>query len=112
MKLEQIKKLVKLGESEILEFKKSTAELKTAMQTVCAFLNSDHGGIVLIGVTDDQKIIGQEVSDSTRKDIANELRKIEPHADVDINYVAVKDNRYVIVISTQRENRAPYLYDN
>ncbi|MBS1988849.1 transcriptional regulator, partial [Candidatus Dependentiae bacterium] len=41
-----------------------------------------------------------------------ELRKIEPHADVDINYVAVKDNRYVIVISTQRENRAPYLYDN
>ena len=79
MKLEQLKALVRKGESGLLEFKKSTAQLSTTMQTVCAFLNSEVGGTVLIGVTDEGKIIGQQVSDATQKEIAGELSKIEPH---------------------------------
>lgn len=45
MDLAQLKEFVKQGESEQVEFKKSTANLSTAMQTVCAFLNSDCGKI-------------------------------------------------------------------
>ena len=84
MLIKNLKALVKRGESEVLEFKKSTAQIQAAMQTISAFLNSDIGGTVLIGVTDDGKVIGQEISDNTRKEIASELRKIEPHADVDV----------------------------
>lgn len=39
------------------------------METLCAFLNRN-GGTVLFSVTDKGKIIGQEVSDKTKRDIA------------------------------------------
>lgn len=74
----ELNALVKHGESERLEFKNSTASLSAGMQTVCAFLNSDDGGIVIFGVKDDGKIIGQSISDKTRKEIATEINKIEP----------------------------------
>ncbi len=41
--------LIAQGESETLELKRSTAELKRAGETLCAFLNGE-GGKVLIGV--------------------------------------------------------------
>jgi len=41
MKLERLKKLVAAGESETVEFKKSTAQLPRAGETLCAFLNGD-----------------------------------------------------------------------
>lgn len=51
MNLIQVKELVKKGESTNIEFKKSTASLRSAMETICAFLNNG-GGSVLIGVND------------------------------------------------------------
>ena len=111
MQIKNLKALVKRGESEVLEFKKSTAQIQAAMQTVSAFLNSEVGGTVLIGVTDDGKIVGQEISDSTRKEIASELRKIDPHADVEIEYVPVDGKRFVIVLSVKEGTVAPYIYD-
>ena len=111
MQIKKLRALVKFGESEVLEFKKSTAQLQAAMQTICAFLNSEVGGTVLIGVTDDGKIIGQEISDGTRKEIASEINKIEPHADVDIEYVPLEIKRCVIVFFAASGNKIPYVYD-
>ena len=81
------------------------------MQTACAFLNSDIGGTVLIGVTDDKKIIGQAVSDSTKKEIAQELNKVESHASVDVEYISLAADRYVIALVVKPGVRAPYVYD-
>lgn len=111
MKLKQLKALVMHGESEVLEFKETTAELPKAMQTVCAFLNSNVGGTVLIGVKNNGKIIGQEVSDSTRKTIASDLKKIEPFVSIDSEFVHIDDERYVIVFSVKDGPKAPYVYD-
>jgi len=61
MAISQLKTLVKRGESDVLEFKSSTANLTAGMQTVCAFLNSLRGGTIIFGVKDDGQIIGQEV---------------------------------------------------
>jgi ATP-dependent DNA helicase RecG len=52
---------IKEGESETLEFKRSTGELKEAMQTLCAFLNGK-GGTVLFGIRPDGNPEGQEVT--------------------------------------------------
>ena len=98
MKLSQLRVLIKQGESEVLEFKKSTGLLTAAMQTVCAFLNSELGGTVLIGVTDDKKIVGQAVSDGTKKEIAQELSKIEPNATPHAEYISVGIDFFVIAI--------------
>jgi len=107
----QLKALVKHGESNVLEFKKSTGQRSQSMQTVCAFLNSDVGGTILFGVTDDGKIIGQEVSDKTSREIAGELDRIDPHADVTIKHVSVGSDKYVIVLSVKAGKNKPYFYD-
>ena len=111
MKLIDLKKMVEQGESQDLEFKTSTGSLSSAMQTVCAFLNSDKGGTIIFGVTDNGKIIGQAVSDKTRKDIALEISKIEPYAMVDIDYVPIEKDLYLIVFVVPFGNKAPYQYD-
>lgn len=113
MNVTQLKKIVKQGESEALEFKASTANMSTGMQTVCAFLNSDEGGLVIFGVKDDGKLIGQAVSDKTKRDIAIEINKIEPHANIhiDVTYLPVATGRQIIVISAHPGERAPYTYD-
>lgn len=111
MELDQLKLLVKKGESENLEFKATTANLSAGMHTVCAFLNSDTGGIIIFGVKDDGKIIGQDVTDKTRKDIAVELKKIEPYAKPNIKYVPVNDTRFAIVIQVDAGENAPYTYE-
>lgn len=110
MNLEYIKLLVEKKESGTVEFKKSTSLLEPAFKTICAFLNGK-GGTVLIGVTDKYQIVGQEIADSTRIDIANEIKKIEPTAPINVHYVKFQDTRFVIVIHVEAGNHAPYVYD-
>jgi len=112
MNLEQLKKIIQLGESEQVEFKKSTAQLSAAFETVCAFLNNQ-GGTVFIGVTDGGKIVGQQVADTTRQDIAKEIRKIEPPAQsqIDVDYVPVEQGRDIIVMTVAASNHVPCVYD-
>ena len=111
IKISQLKALAKRGESENLEFKTSTASIVSGMQTVCAFLNSEHGGVVIFGVKDDGKIVGQEVTDKTSKEIAAELNKIEPRAKIDVKHVSVADNRQAIILVANAGEKAPYTYD-
>jgi hypothetical protein len=69
MDVNAVKSLVAAGESDSVEFKRSTAELTRVGETLCGFLNG-HGGTVLIGVAPDGRLLGQEVSDSTLRDLA------------------------------------------
>jgi ATP-dependent DNA helicase RecG len=71
--------LIAQGESETLELKRSTAELKRCGETRCAFLNGE-GGKVLIGVARDGKLVGQDVADITLREIAAMLGRVEPRS--------------------------------
>lgn len=112
MNLDQVEKIVAQGESETVEFKKTTALLPAAFKTVCAFLNGK-GGTVLIGVSDKGKITGQEVSDSTRKEIAKKISDIEPPAQskIFVYYVLVANNKHVIVIDVKTGDHIPYVFE-
>lgn len=92
MTIKDIEKLISGDETSTLELKKSTGEMKDAMHSACAFLNTD-GGWLVFGVTPSSlKIVGQDVTDNTRMEIANALSKIEPSPDVLVEYVNVSDN--------------------
>ncbi len=111
MKLKELEDLVRQGESDTLEFKKSTALLDGAAQTLCGFLNGK-GGTVLIGVTSEGKLSGQNVTDNTLQEIARFLAKLEPHAQVDIDRVTIGlDKEVVILISGFRKCDIPYIWD-
>ena len=74
MTIEDVKVIIRGDETRILEIKKTTGELKDGMRSACAFLNTA-GGWLFFGIAPTTlKILGQEVTDNTRKEIARECR--------------------------------------
>ena len=77
MTIEEVKVIIQGDETRTLEMKKTTGELKDCMRSACAFLNTA-GGWVFFGIAPTTlKILGQEVTDNTRKEIAREIAKLE-----------------------------------
>ncbi|MCC7383262.1 MAG: putative DNA binding domain-containing protein [Deltaproteobacteria bacterium] len=110
--LAALRSLAAQGESETLELKRSTAELRRAGETLCAFLNGQ-GGRVLIGVGPDGRIVGQEIADITLRDIAAMLARFEPPARVEMSRVDVGDGRQVIVLDAASARQyAPFIFES
>lgn len=110
--LPSLQSFIAQGESETLEFKRSTAELKRAGETLCAFLNGE-GGKVLIGVAPDGKLVGQDVADITLRDIAAMLGRFEPTARVEMSRVDVGHGRQVIVLEAVPSRQfAPFVFES
>lgn len=96
-----------------VEFKQTTGQLERGMETLCAFLNGE-GGTVLFGVADNGKIIGQEVSDKTKRDIAEAIGRLEPTATVQVSYVPLPDGEKKIIALHVEDSRMerPFTYKN
>ncbi len=92
MTIDDIRKLVSGDETRQVELKKTTGELKDAMHSACAFLNTD-GGWLIFGVTPvSLRILGQEVTENTRRELAQALAGLEPAVDARVEYVDVPDH--------------------
>lgn len=89
--LDIVKRLIVEKEGGLVEFKETTGQLERGMESLCAFLNGN-GGTVLFGVNDKGKIIGQDVSDKTKRDIADAINRLEPVAAVHISYAPLPDS--------------------
>jgi ATP-dependent DNA helicase RecG len=96
----QLAAVVRQGEGKGLEFKRSTGELREAMQTLCAFLNGS-GGVVLFGVRQDGAIEGQTVSDKTIRDVAQAAGGFEPPAHISVSRIRVKADREAVVAAVE-----------
>lgn len=97
MNLEELQAIVQHGESDKVEFKKSTGQRTDAAKTVCAMLNG-LGGFVIFGVAPDGSIVGQEIGTRTLEDVANCIAQIEPPAFPDIETITLDTERSVIVL--------------
>jgi ATP-dependent DNA helicase RecG len=106
---EQIDALVKLGESETLEFKSTTGERREAARALCGMLNH-RGGRVLFGIPPDRSIVGQQVSDHTIEEVAQEIKEIDPPVFPTIDRVAVTAGREVLVVTVTQGPVRPYSY--
>jgi len=105
----ELSDLARQGETERVEFKRSTGQRTDGAKTVCALLNGT-GGFVLFGVSDRGEVRGQQVTAHTLEEVAQELRRIEPPAFPDIETVAVTADRSVIVLRVPGGG-GPYTYD-
>ena len=115
MTIDDIRQLIAQDETKTLELKKTTGELKDGMHSACAFLNTN-GGWLLFGIAPKSlRILGENVSDNTRREIAQALKGLEPRIEVDVKYVDVSDREgcQVIVMHFDgwRRGLAPYTYD-
>lgn len=91
MTIDEIKALIASDESRTLELKKTTGELKDGMHAACAFLNTE-GGWLIFGVAPKSlKIVGQQVTDDTKRELAQALAGLEPAYDIPPIYVDVPE---------------------
>lgn len=110
MTSDDIAALVAAGESETLEFKKTTGSRGPATKTLCAFLNH-RGGRILFGVKRDGTVVGQHVSEKTIEELSDEIRRIHPQVSPAIERVRVDNDREVILVSTDKGSLGPYIYN-
>lgn len=110
--LDDIRNLINSGtETDSIEFKKTTGQLERGMETLCAFLNGT-GGTVLFGVTDEGKIVGQDIAGKTKETIGEAVGRLEPNASVQVFYVPMPDSeRKVIALHVENAGmERPFCY--
>jgi ATP-dependent DNA helicase RecG len=111
MDRDELEQLVRHGETETIEFKKSSAQLRRAMETLCGMLNGA-GGRVLIGITPEGCIVGQTVSDKTLRELADFLRRFEPMATILQTNVSIGDDKDMLVLEACPDpTQRPYVFE-
>ena len=112
MTIEDVKVIIQGDETRTLEMKKTTGELKDGMRSACAFLNTA-GGWLFFGIAPTTlKILGQEVTDNTRKEIAREVAKLEPLIDLPVEYIDVPNRLGCQVIAILFQTSFPQWQDS
>jgi len=85
-------------ETETLEFKKTTGEIKEAMISISSILNKHGIGTIYFGVKPNGDVIGQEVSESSLRDISRVIyESIKPQIYPVISEVVVEDKHIIKV---------------
>ena len=94
-------------ETETLEFKKTTGEMKEAMVSISSILNKHGIGTLYFGVKPSGDVIGQDVSESSLRDVSRAVyENIRPQIYPVIEEV-VLDQKHLIKVEFSGEN-APY----
>ncbi len=107
-----IQRLAADHEGVDVEFKETTGQLDRGMETLCGMLNCN-GGIVIFGIKNSGKIVGQEVGDKTTRMIGEALRRFEPSVEMQPRYIKLIDSdKLLIVFEVEGNNpERPYSYD-
>ncbi len=110
--IDYIRNIASNNEGVDVEFKETTGQLNRGMETLCGMVNGP-GGIVVFGVNNKGKIIGQEVSDKTTREIGDALGRFDPAIDIQPLYIKLDySNKYLIVFySNGMESNKPYMWD-
>ena len=97
-------------ESETLEFKKTTGELKEAVISVASILNKNGKGELYFGIRNDGKVDGQDIGDATLRDVSKALSdNLKPQIFPAIDMVSIYD-RYCIRVAFEGSSQPYYAY--
>jgi len=100
--------ILKIGnENEVLEFKKSTGELKEGVISIASILNKHNRGELYFGVRNDGTPVGQMINDETLRKVSQAIANhIDPKIYPSISQVVISD-RDCILVKFEGEN-VPY----
>lgn len=104
---EDILNIAQSGEGYNAEFKvRVPSKVKELTEEICAFANAA-GGMLLIGVDDDNNILGTTIDNFKRSAIQNSLNEINPHLSASFYSVDVH-GKIVWVIEVNSGTQKPY----
>ncbi len=99
----KLRNILSLGEGASLEFRHTVAF--DVGCDICAFANSG-GGLILIGVTDDARVVGILDHNNVSSNVRKITDLIAPEVQIDINSV-----KSVLCISIPEQNSRPYSFN-
>lgn len=101
----EINVLLQQGENSKIEFKKRIN--KDLASEICAFSNS-FGGIIILGVNDNNTVEGIEINNVTRSKLENTISAINPRPEIKITESKFNDKN-IIVIDCKAGKNKPYI---
>ena len=94
-------------ETETLEFKKTTGEMRAAMVSIASILNKHGVGTLYFGVKPNGDVVGQDVSESSLRDVLRAVyENIKPQIYPVINEEII-DGKFLIKVEFSGDN-TPY----
>jgi hypothetical protein len=108
MELKFLRELVKLGEGSRTEFKLKTKHPEKIVREIVAFANTG-GGKLMVGVRDDQTIIGLKDSEEDLYILTRAIEKwIAPKLDYAVEKISVALDREVLVFHIPASKSKPH----
>jgi predicted HTH transcriptional regulator len=107
--LQQLRKLVSKGEGFQLEFKRKATYPDKIVREMIAFANSK-GGILLVGIGDDQTIPGLKHPEDDSFLIRESLKNCKPPLPISELAIPVSANRTVLQYEIAESQRKPHYY--
>lgn len=85
-------------ENEVIEFKKTTGELKEGIISIVSILNKHQSGKLYFGIKDNGEIVGQDVSSKTIREVSKTISEnIEPKIYPTVNKIKLEDKECILV---------------
>jgi len=104
-----LSKMIEDGESEKTEFKNSLSLHNPIYTAISAFSNKG-GGTILVGINDNNQVVGVSLGKNTLENLANEIqRNTDPHIFPTIT-VLKKDNYNVVIIEVEESEEKPVFF--
>ena len=92
------KSMAHFKESETLELKRSTSELKEAIISIVAILNKHQGGRLYFGIRNNGEVIGQTIGEETLRDVTKAIAAhIEPRIYPKVTHETIEGKNCVMV---------------
>ncbi len=94
-------------ETELVEFKKTTGELKEGIVSLASMLNKNGKGTLYFGVRNDGEILGQQIGDRTLREISQGIANaIKPQV-IPTIIIELCDDKNVIKVTVEGDEK-PY----
>ncbi len=107
MKDSDVLKLIKRGESQTLEFKPSLSDMDRILEELCGLANTE-GGMLLVGVSDDGKLLGTDIGKGTIEHFTNKIKqRFDPMLYPKIERIKL-DGKNVLLIEIRETANKPY----
>jgi ATP-dependent DNA helicase RecG len=107
MTSEQLNIILQEGEGFNIEFKQAVpSKLRELADELCAFANAA-GGILIVGIKDDNTILGVEIDNTMRSRIREAIKTIDPPLDVLVEEMQIDDKK-ILCLNVKAGNHKPY----
>ena len=105
----QLKKLIRQGECPKVDLKISATDnvIQDISKDIAAFANTE-GGHIILGVTNDRKVVGTDLDSEKHSRILNKGLQCQPRINVEIEKISL-ERRSVFVISIKK---SPYIHSD